>query len=142
MSGRKIVADTYGGWAMHGGGGFSGRDPMKADRAGGYIARYIAKNVVAAGLADECLVQLAYSLGITDPVSVLVTTSGTGTIPDAALSKLVSQLFPLSPRGVVEHLQLREPMYRRIAAYGHFGRTDVDLPWERTEMADELLAKA
>jgi S-adenosylmethionine synthetase len=142
MTGRKTVVDTYGGWAMHGGGAFSGKDPTKVDRSAGYMARYIAKNVVAAGLADECLVQLAYAIGSVDPLSVLVTTCGTGTLTDAALSKLVRQMFPMSPKGMIEHLQLLEALYLKTAAYGHFGRTDVDFPWERTEMADELLAKA
>jgi S-adenosylmethionine synthetase len=142
MTGRKSIVDTYGGWATHGGGAFSGKDPTKVDRSAGYMARYIAKNVVAAGLADECLVQLAYAIGSVEPVSVLVTTSGTGTLTDAALSKLVRRLFPMSPKGMIEHLQLYEPLYLKTAAYGHFGRTDVDFPWERTEMADELLAKA
>ncbi len=142
MTGRKNVVDTYGGWAMHGGGAFSGKDPTKIDRSAGYMSRYIAKNVVAAGLAGECLVQLAYAIGAVDPVSVMVTTSGTGTMPDSTLAKLVRQLFPLSPNGMIEHLRLHEPIYRKTAAYGHFGRTDVDFAWERTEMADELLAKA
>jgi S-adenosylmethionine synthetase len=141
LTGRKVAVDTYGGWAPHGGGAFSGKDPTKVDRSAGYMARYVAKNVVAAGLADECLVQLAYCIGGVEPVSVMVTTSGTGTLPDDALSKLVRQVFPLSPRGMIEHLRLLEPVYQKTAAYGHFGRTDVDLPWERTDMADELLAK-
>ncbi|MGE5359277.1 MAG: methionine adenosyltransferase [Bacteroidales bacterium] len=141
LTGRKVAVDTYGGWAPHGGGTFSGKDPTKVDRSAGYMARYVAKNVLAAGLADECLVQLAYCIGGVEPVSVMVTTSGTGTLPDDALSKLVRQVFPLSPRGMIEHLRLLEPVYQKTAVYGHFGRTDVDLPWERTDMADELLAK-
>jgi S-adenosylmethionine synthetase len=141
LTGRKSAVDTYGGWAPHGGGAFSGKDPTKVDRSAGYMARYVAKNVVAAGLADECLVQLAYSIGEVDPVSVMVTTCGTGTLSDEALSKMVRQVFPLSPRGMIEHLRLNEPIYVKTAAYGHFGRTDTDLPWERTDMADELLAK-
>ncbi len=141
MTGRKNVVDTYGGWAPHGGGAFSGKDPTKVDRSAGYMARYVAKNVVAAGLADECLVQLAYCIGEVDPVSVMVTTCGTGTVSDDALSKMVQELFPLSPKGMIEHLRLLEPIYLKTAAYGHFGRTDVDFAWERTDMADELLAK-
>ncbi len=141
LTGRKNVVDTYGGWIPHGGGAFSGKDPTKVDRSGGYMARCVAKNVVAAGLADECLVQLAYCIGEVEPVSVMVTTFGTGTLSDEALSKMVRQVFPLSPKGMIECLRLFEPIYVKTAAYGHFGRTDIDLPWERTEMADELLAK-
>jgi len=141
LTGRKSIADTYGGWAPHGGGAFSGKDPSKVDRSAGYMARCVAKNVVAAGLADECLVQLAYCIGEADPVSVMVTACGTGTLADEALSKLVRRVFPLSPRGMIDHLGLDEPIFRKTAAYGHFGRTDLDLPWERTDMADELLAK-
>jgi S-adenosylmethionine synthetase len=141
LTGRKSVADTYGGWAPHGGGAFSGKDPSKLDRSAGYMARSVAKNVVAAGLADECLVQLAYCIGDADPVSVMVTSCGTGTLDDDALSKLVRRVFPLSPRGMIEHLGLGDPIYRRTAAYGHFGRPDLDLPWERTDLADELLAQ-
>jgi len=141
LTGRKSVADTYGGWAPHGGGAFSGKDPSKVDRSAGYMARCVAKNVVAAGLADECLVQLAYCIGEADPVSVMVTACGTGTLADEALSKLVRRVFPLSPRGMIDHLGLDEPIFRKTAAYGHFGRTDLDLPWERTNLADELLAK-
>jgi S-adenosylmethionine synthetase len=141
LTGRKTIVDTYGGWAPHGGGAFSGKDPSKVDRSAGYMARYIAKNVVAAGLADECLLQLAYCIGGVEPVSVMVTTSGTGTLTDDALSRLVRAVFPLSPKAMIEHLRLLEPVYQKTAAYGHFGRTDVDLAWERTDMADELLAK-
>jgi len=141
LTGRKSVADTYGGWAPHGGGALSGKDPSKLDRSAGYMARSVAKNVVAAGLADECLVQLAYCIGDADPVSVMVTSCGTGTLDDDALSKLVRRVFPLSPRGMIEHLGLGDPIYRRTAAYGHFGRPDLDLPWERTDLADELLAQ-
>jgi S-adenosylmethionine synthetase len=141
LTGRKTAVDTYGGWAPHGGGAFSGKDPTKVDRSAGYMARYAAKNVVAAGLADECLVQFAYCIGRVDPVSVMVTTFGTGTLADDALSKLVRQVFPLSPKEMIEHLRLCEPVYLKTAAYGHFGRTDVEFPWERTDMADELLSK-
>ncbi len=141
VTGRKVAVDTYGGWAVHGGGAFSGKDPTKVDRSAGYMARCIAKNVVAAGLAEECLVQLAYCIGLVDPVSVMVSSCGTGTLSDDALSKLARQVFPLSPKGMIEHLNLREPGYLKTAAYGHFGRTDVDFTWERTDMADELLAQ-
>ena len=140
-TGRKSVSDTYGGWAPQGGGWFSGKDPTKVDRSASYMARYVAKNVVAAGLGDECLVQLAYCIGEADPVSVMVSTLGTGTIADAALAGLARQVFPFSTKAIGEHLGLSGPIYRRTAAYGHFGRTDIDLPWERTELADELLAK-
>jgi S-adenosylmethionine synthetase len=142
-TGRKSACDTYGGWVPHGDGAISGKDPSHVDRSASYMARCVAKNVVAAGLADECLVQLAYSLGQADPVSVMVTTFGTATrtLSDAVLSSLVRQVCPLSAKAIVEYLGLLQPMYRRTAAYGHFGRTDLDLPWERSEMADELLAK-
>lgn len=122
LTGRKIIVDTYGGWAAHGGGAFSGKDPTKVDRSAGYMARYVAKNIVAAGLADECLLQLAYCIGLADPVSVMVNTYGTGKLPDGALSELVRKVFPLSPKGIIDHLKLREPIYRKTAAYGHFGR--------------------
>jgi len=141
ITGRKSIVDTYGGWAPHGGGALSGKDPTSVDRSASYMARVVAKNVVAAGLADECLVQLAYCIGEADPVSVLVTSCGTGTLSDDALAKPVRQVFPLSPHGIVECLGLGEPIYQKTAAYGHFGRTDVELPWERTDMADELLAR-
>jgi len=142
-TGRKVACDTYGGWAPHGGSTFSGKDPSHVDRSASYMARCVAKNVVAAGLADECLVQLAYCPGQADPVSVMVTTFGTatGTLSDATLSSLVRQVCPLSTKAIIEYLGLLQPIYRKTAAYGHFGRTDVDLPWERTELADELLAK-
>jgi S-adenosylmethionine synthetase len=142
MTGRKNIVDTYGGWAMHGGGAFSGKDPTKVDRSAGYMARYIAKNVVAAGLAEECLVQLGYCIGLVDPISVMVNTFGSGGISDAALAKLVRKAFPLSPKGMIDHLNLLRPIYRKLAAYGHFGRTDVDLTWEQTDATEELLARA
>jgi S-adenosylmethionine synthetase len=142
MTGRKNIVDTYGGWAMHGGGAFSGKDPTKVDRSAGYMTRYIAKNVVAAGLAEECLVQLGYCIGLVDPISVMVNTFGSGGISDAALAKLVRKAFPLSPKGMIDHLNLLRPIYRKLAAYGHFGRTDVDLTWERTDATEELLARA
>lgn len=140
LTGRKIIVDTYGGWAVHGGGAFSGKDPTKVDRSAGYMARYVAKNIVAAGLAEECLVQLGYCIGLVDPVSVMVNTYGTGTLSDSALSALVRQVFPLSPRGIINHLHLRQPIYRKTAAYGHFGRPEFS--WERLDAIDELLAKA
>ena len=140
LTGRKIIVDTYGGWAVHGGGAFSGKDPTKVDRSAGYMARYVAKNIVAAGLADECLVQLAYCIGLVDPVSVMVNTYGTGKLSDEALSKLVRRVFPLSPKGIIDHLDLRKPVYRKTAAYGHFGRKG--FAWERVDATEELLAKA
>ncbi|MGE5295895.1 MAG: methionine adenosyltransferase [Solirubrobacterales bacterium] len=140
LTGRKIIVDTYGGWAVHGGGAFSGKDPTKVDRSAGYMARYVAKNLVAAGLAEECLVQLGYCIGLVDPVSVLVNTYGTGTLPENTLSALVRKVFPLSPKGMIDHLKLREPIYLKTAAYGHFGRPE--FPWERVNATDELLAKA
>ena len=140
LTGRKIIVDTYGGWSVHGGGAFSGKDPTKVDRSGGYMARYIAKNLVSAGLADECLVQLGYCIGLVDPVSVMVNTYGTGTLDEDALAALVRKVFPLSPAGMIDHLQLRAPIYLPTAAYGHFGRPE--FAWERVDAVDELLAKA
>ena len=140
LTGRKIIVDTYGGWSVHGGGAFSGKDPTKVDRSAGYMTRYIAKNLVAAGLAEECLVQLAYCIGVIDPVSVMVNTYGTGTLPEDALAALVRQVFPLSPKGMIDHLNLRQPGYVKTAAYGHFGRPE--FAWERTDATDELLARA
>ncbi|HET9846164.1 MAG TPA: methionine adenosyltransferase [Nitrospira sp.] len=140
LTGRKIIVDTYGGWAVHGGGAFSGKDPTKVDRSAGYMARYVAKNVIAAGLAEECLVQLGYCIGLIDPVSVMVNTYGTGELPEEALAALVRQVFPLSPKGMIDHLKLRQPVYLKTAAYGHFGRPE--FAWEHTDATDELLAKA
>jgi S-adenosylmethionine synthetase len=140
LTGRKIIVDTYGGWAMHGGGAFSGKDPTKVDRSAGYMARYVAKNIVAARLAEECLVQLAYCIGLVDPVSVMVNTFGTGKRSDEALSKLVRRVFPLSPKGIIDHFDLRKPVFRKTAAYGHFGRKG--FAWERVDATEELLAKA
>jgi len=142
MTGRKNIVDTYGGWAMHGGGAFSGKDPTKVDRSAGYMARYIAKNMVAAGLADECLVQLGYCIGRAEPVSVMVNTFGTGMASEGALTELVREVFPLTPKGMIDHLDLLQQVYRKTAAYGHFGRSDVEFAWERTDATDELLAKA
>jgi S-adenosylmethionine synthetase len=142
MTGRKIVVDTYGGWAPHGGGSFSGKDPTKVDRSAAYMARYAAKNIVAAGLADECLLQLAYCIGLADPVSVMVSTHGTGKRSDDLLAAVVRRVFPLTPKGMIDHLQLRRPQYAKTAVYGHFGRTDEAFSWERVDATDELLAKA
>jgi S-adenosylmethionine synthetase len=141
LTGRKIIVDTYGGWARHGGGAFSGKDPTKVDRSAAYMARHVAKNIVAAGLADRCEVQLAYAIGVTDPVSVLVDTEGTGKIGDQRLCELVRQLFPLTPGGIIEYLDLRRPIYRLTASGGHFGRNEPEFTWEKTHRAAEL-AKA
>jgi len=142
LTGRKIIVDTYGGYARHGGGAFSGKDPTKVDRSAAYAARYVAKNIVAAGLADKCEIQLAYAIGVAKPVSVLVDTFGTGKIAEDKLSALVNECFDLRPEAIIETLDLRKPIYRQTAAYGHFGRPDVELPWERTDKAEELKAKA
>jgi S-adenosylmethionine synthetase len=142
VTGRKIIVDTYGGMAPHGGGAFSGKDPTKVDRSACYMARYIAKNVVAAGLADKALVQLAYAIGVADPVSVLVDTSGTGKIDDEKMVGLVRGHFQLTPRGIIESLDLRKPIYRKTAAFGHFGRTEPEFTWERTDKASALKAAA
>ncbi len=142
LTGRKIIVDTYGGYAPHGGGAFSGKDPTKVDRSAAYMARYVAKNIVAAGLADKCLVQLAYAIGVADPVSVLVDTSGTGRLSEKALSKLVRESFELTPRGIMEELKLRRPIYKATAAYGHFGRDEDGFSWEKTAKAESLRAAA
>jgi S-adenosylmethionine synthetase len=142
LTGRKIIVDTYGGYAPHGGGAFSGKDPTKVDRSAAYMARYIAKNIVAAGLAERCLVQLAYAIGVADPVSVLVDTAGTGKISEMRLAQIVREVFTLTPRGIIESLQLLRPIYRRTAAYGHFGRNEAGFPWEETDKADALRAEA
>jgi S-adenosylmethionine synthetase len=142
LTGRKIIVDTYGGYAPHGGGAFSGKDPTKVDRSAAYMARYAAKNIVAAGLADRCLVQLAYAIGVSDPVSVLVDTGGTGRIGEGALAQLVREHFKLTPLGIIEDLQLRRPIYRETAAYGHFGRDEEGFTWEATDKAEGLRAAA
>ena len=142
LTGRKIIVDTYGGYARHGGGCFSGKDPTKVDRSAAYAARYVAKNLVAAGLARRCELQLAYAIGVAHPVSVLVDTQGTGVLPDDLLERLIRDQFDLRPEAIIEMLDLRRPIYRQIAAYGHFGRTDVDLPWERTDRVDALKTAA
>ena len=142
LTGRKIIVDTYGGYARHGGGAFSGKDPTKVDRSAAYAGRYVAKNIVAAGLARRCEIELAYAIGVAHPVSLLVDTFGTGALPDDRLAQLVLETFDLRPAGIIDMLDLRRPIYRQTAAYGHFGRTDVDLPWEHTDRAQELRRKA
>jgi S-adenosylmethionine synthetase len=142
LTGRKIIVDTYGGYAPHGGGAFSGKDPTKVDRSAAYMARYAAKNIVAAGLADRCLVQLAYAIGVADPMSVFIDTSGTGRVSEATLSKLVREHFQLTPQGIIKELQLRRPVYQATAAYGHFGRTENGFTWEATDKAEALRAAA
>lgn len=142
LTGRKIIVDTYGGYARHGGGAFSGKDPTKVDRSAAYAARYVAKNIVAAGLADKVEVQLAYAIGVAKPVSIAVDTFGTGTVSEDLLVDLVSENFDLRPAGIIKMLDLRRPIYKQTAAYGHFGRTDVDLPWERTDKAEALKEQA
>jgi S-adenosylmethionine synthetase len=142
VTGRKIIVDTYGGAAPHGGGAFSGKDPTKVDRSACYMARYVAKNIVAAGLAEKCLVQLAYAIGVAEPVSVLIDTYDTGKVSDERLSELVRSNFKLTPKGIIETLDLRRPIYRKTAAFGHFGRTEPDFTWERPDKADALRADA
>lgn len=142
LTGRKIIVDTYGGMARHGGGAFSGKDPTKVDRSAAYAARYVAKNIVAAGLADKCEIQLAYAIGVAQPVSVLVDTFGTGKIVEDKIAELVSKNFSLSPAAIIKALDLRRPIYKQTAAYGHMGRTDIDLPWERTDKAASLKEQA
>ncbi|MBR5914544.1 MAG: methionine adenosyltransferase [Selenomonadaceae bacterium] len=138
LTGRKIIVDTYGGMARHGGGAFSGKDPTKVDRSASYAARYVAKNIVAAGLAERCEIQLAYAIGVARPVSVNVDTFGTNTVDEEIISKLVNENFDLRPAGIIKMLNLRRPIYRQTSAYGHFGRTDIDLPWERLDKVDAL----
>ena len=138
LTGRKIIVDTYGGYAPHGGGAFSGKDPTKVDRSGAYAARHAALNVVAAGLADRCQIQLAYAIGVAEPVSILIGTFGTGKVPDERLSEAVRKVFDFTPDGIIRRLDLRRPIYRQTAAYGHFGRPDLDLPWERADQTDAL----
>ncbi|MBD5653772.1 MAG: methionine adenosyltransferase, partial [Candidatus Eremiobacteraeota bacterium] len=142
LTGRKIIADTYGGMARHGGGAFSGKDPTKVDRSAAYAARYVAKNVVAAGIADRCEVQVAYAIGVARPVSVLVETFGTGKVDEAKIAELVTEHFDLRPAAIIHHLDLRRPIYKQTASYGHFGRPDLDLPWERTDKAAALRTAA
>jgi S-adenosylmethionine synthetase len=142
LTGRKIIVDTYGGMARHGGGAFSGKDPTKVDRSAAYAARYVAKNIVAAGLADRFEVQLSYAIGVPKPLSVMVETFGTGKVPDETLQALIAEHFNLTPRGIIRTLDLRRPLYKQTAAYGHFGRDDLDVPWEKTDKADILRAAA
>ena len=140
LTGRKIIVDTYGGYASHGGGAFSGKDPTKVDRSAAYMARYIAKNIVAAGLAHHCEIELAYAIGVARPVSVHVNTKGTGTIPNEKIVELVNKHFDLRPAAIIKHFDLRRPIYKQTAAYGHFGRPELDLPWEKIDMVDTLRA--
>ena len=138
LTGRKIIVDTYGGYARHGGGAFSGKDPTKVDRSAAYAARYIAKNIVASGAADKCEIQLAYAIGVSQPVSIAVDTFGTGKYNEEKITTVIRELFNLSPDGIIDMLNLRRPIYKQTASYGHFGRTDIDLPWERLEKVDAL----
>jgi S-adenosylmethionine synthetase len=142
LTGRKIIVDTYGGMGRHGGGAFSGKDPTKVDRSAAYMARYIAKNIVAAGLADKCEVQLAYAIGVAEPVSILVETFGTAKVDPAIIPDLIRANFKLTPKGIIDSLNLRRPIYRKTAAYGHFGRTDKDFTWEATDKAAKLASEA
>ena len=142
LTGRKIIVDTYGGYAAHGGGAFSGKDPTKVDRSAAYMARYVAKNLVAAGLAKKCQIELAYAIGVAHPVSELVESYGTGKLSDASLSELVRRCFDLRPASIIKTLDLRRPIYQQVAAYGHFGRSDLDLPWEKTDAVEKLLSNA
>ncbi len=142
LTGRKIIVDTYGGYSRHGGGAFSGKDPTKVDRSAAYAARYVAKNIVAAGLADKCELELAYAIGVAQPVSILVETFGTGKVSEEKLVELVKKHFDLRPAAIIKDLDLRRPIYRQTAAYGHFGRTDIDLPWEKTDKAEILKKEA
>jgi S-adenosylmethionine synthetase len=142
LTGRKIIVDTYGGMARHGGGAFSGKDPTKVDRSGAYAARYVAKNVVAAGLADRFELQISYAIGVAHPVSIFCETFGTGAVPDEVIERLIREHFDLRPAAIIDQLDLRRPIYQQTAAYGHFGRDDLDLPWERTDKADELAGAA
>ena len=138
LTGRKIIVDTYGGYARHGGGAFSGKDPTKVDRSAAYAARYVAKNIVAAGLAQKCEIQLAYAIGVAKPVSVMVDTFGTGAVSDGKIAEAVNAVFDLRPAAIIDKLQLRKPIYSQTSAYGHMGRTDIDLPWEKTDKTEEL----
>ena len=141
LTGRKIIVDTYGGYASHGGGAFSGKDPTKVDRSGAYAARYVAKNLVAAGLAHKCELEIAYAIGVAEPVSILVNTYGTGVYSDERIADIVRQEFDLRPAAIIRDLDLRRPIYKQTAAYGHFGRPDLDLPWEKTDKVDQLRRK-
>lgn len=138
LTGRKIIVDTYGGYARHGGGAFSGKDPTKVDRSAAYAARWVAKNIVAAGLAKKCEIELAYAIGVANPVSVMVDTFGTGSLPDDKISEIVNKVFDLRPSAIIERLDLRKPIYKQLAAYGHMGREDLGVTWEKTDMVDEI----
>ena len=138
LTGRKIIVDTYGGVGRHGGGAFSGKDPTKVDRSAAYMARHVAKNVVAAGLADKVEIQVAYAIGVAEPVSVMANTLGTGKVEESKLEKAIRDIFPLTPKGIIEYLDLRRPIYKKTAAYGHFGRNEPEFTWERTHQADAL----
>jgi len=142
LTGRKIIVDTYGGYARHGGGALSGKDPTKVDRSASYAARYAAKNIVAAEIAKKCELQLAYAIGLAEPVSIMVDTFGTGTVSDEKLAEIVKKVFDFTPAGIIKTLDLKRPIYRQIAAYGHFGRTDIDLPWEKPDKIEELKKEA
>ncbi len=142
LTGRKIIIDTYGGYSRHGGGAFSGKDPTKVDRSAAYAARYVAKNIVAAGLASKCEIELAYAIGVAKPLSIFVDTFGTGTVSDEKLIELINNNFDLRPGAIIRDLDLRKPMYKKVAAYGHFGRNDLDLPWERTDKVEILKSQA
>ena len=141
LTGRKIIVDTYGGSATHGGGAFSGKDPTKVDRSAAYAARYVAKNIVAAGIADQVEIQLSYAIGVAEPTSIMVDTFGTGKISNEQITDVIRRHFDLRPAGIIKMLDLRRPIYRETAAYGHFGRTDVELPWEKLDKVDELKAE-
>ena len=138
LTGRKIIVDTYGGYARHGGGAFSGKDCTKVDRSAAYAARYVAKNIVAAGLADQCEIQLSYAIGVAHPTSIMVETEGTGKVSDEKLVEIIRENFDLRPAGIIKMLDLRRPIYKQTAAYGHFGRTDIDLPWEKLDKVEDL----
>ena len=140
LTGRKIIVDTYGGWIPHGGGAFSGKDPTKVDRSAHYMSRYVAKNIVAAGLADEVMIQLGYAIGVAKPVSLLIDTKGTAKVDEDKLFEVVTKLFDFRPGAIIKNLGLLKPIYRQAAAYGHFGRTDIDLPWEKLDKVEELKA--
>jgi S-adenosylmethionine synthetase len=142
LTGRKIIVDTYGGWGRHGGGAFSGKDPTKVDRSAAYMARHVAKNIVAAGLADRCEVQLAYAIGVSEPVSVHVDTFGSGRVEDERICELVRKTFPLTPSGIIKYLDLRRPIYQKTAAGGHFGRSEPEFTWEKSNKAAELAEEA
>lgn len=139
MTGRKIIVDTYGGYAHHGGGAFSGKDPTKVDRSAAYAARHVAKNIVASGLAKKCEVQIAYAIGVAEPVSISVDTFGTNSIPEEKIVNIIREVFDLTPAGIIDSLDLRRPIYRQTAAYGHFGRNDLDLSWEKLDKVDDIL---